>query len=129
MDGFKITCRLHSSSCDDDCSALLQHLSKVDRWIQQQELDAALRQSTCTQNKLSIYKGLISLLCFILHCVFKMVPCLCTTTLPSVLLFVRAMKNPSTCIMGDADSSLSASTDPCWSAEDTAHMGATRQSR
>lgn len=57
---------------------------------------------------------------FIWSCVFKAVPCLCTTTLPSVLLLVRAMKKPSTCIMGDAESTFSAS-DPCWSAEDPAH--------
>lgn len=36
------TCRLHGSSCDDNCSALLQHLGEVDRWVQQQELDTAL---------------------------------------------------------------------------------------
>lgn len=28
--------------------------------------------------------------------------------------------------MGDADSTFSASADPCWSAEDTAHAGADR---
>lgn len=46
--GFKTTHRLHGSSCDDDRPALLQHLGEVDRRIQQQELDAALRQSACT---------------------------------------------------------------------------------
>lgn len=70
------------------------------------------------------YNTLLSSQSIIWHCAFKMVPCLCITTLPSVLLLVRAMKKPSTCIMGDADSTLSASTDPCWSAEDTANMGA-----
>lgn len=50
-----------------------------------------------------------------------MAPCLCTTTLPSVLLLVRAMKKPSTCIIGDADRTFSVSTDSCWSAAGTAH--------
>lgn len=72
----------------------------------------------------AFYNTLISSLSFIWHCAFKTVPCLYTTTLPSVLLLVRAVKKPSTCIMGDADSTFSASTDPCWSAEGTAHVGA-----
>lgn len=50
------------------------------------------------------------------------VPWLFTTTLPSVLLLVRAMKKPSTCIMGEADGTFSASNDPCWSAPGTAEV-------
>lgn len=42
-----VTYGLHGSACDDDCSALLQDLGKVDRRVQQQELDAALRQRAC----------------------------------------------------------------------------------
>lgn len=53
----------------------------------------------------------------------KMLPCLCNTTLPSALLLVRDMKNPSICIIGDAESTFSASTDPCWLSEGTAHRG------
>lgn len=45
----EITHRLHGSTCDNHRSALLQHLGKVDRWIQQQELDTALRQSAWTE--------------------------------------------------------------------------------
>lgn len=44
---FMVTYGLHGSSCNDDCSALLQDLGKVDRRIQQQELNAALRQRSC----------------------------------------------------------------------------------
>lgn len=47
-------------------------------------------------------------------------PFLCTTTLPSVLLLVRAMKKPSTCIIGDTDNTFSASADTCWCPEGTA---------
>lgn len=47
MSGFMVTYGLHGSPCNDDCSALLQDLGKVDRWVQQQELDAALRQRSC----------------------------------------------------------------------------------
>lgn len=51
------------------------------------------------------------------------IPCLCITTLPSVLLLVKARKNVSSCIRGEADSAFSASTDSCWSGEATAHDG------
>lgn len=47
MSGFMVTYGLHGSPCNDDCSALLQDLGEVDRWVQQQELDAALRQRSC----------------------------------------------------------------------------------
>lgn len=47
MSSFIVTYGLHGSSCNDDCSALLQDLGKVDRWVQQQELNAALRQRSC----------------------------------------------------------------------------------
>ena len=43
--GIQFTHRLHGSTGDDDRSALLKHLGKIDGWIQQQELDAALRQN------------------------------------------------------------------------------------
>lgn len=53
----KITHRLHGSTCDNDCSALLQHLGKVDRWIQQQELDPVLRQSAWTENNIFFFNS------------------------------------------------------------------------
>lgn len=46
------------------------------------------------------------------------VPCVCSTTRPSVLALVRAMKKPSTCIIGDAASSLSSAA-PCWPGGDS----------
>ena len=36
--------RLHGPSGYDDSATLAQHLGEVDRWIQKQELDRALRQ-------------------------------------------------------------------------------------
>lgn len=51
-------------------------------------------------------------------------PWLFTTTLPSVLLLVRAIKKASTCIIGDAEGTFSASTDPCWSAAEAAYVKA-----
>ena len=50
----------------------------------------------------------------------SLVPCLWTTTLPSLLLLVRAMRKPSTCIIGEEDIKRSASADPCWSLAGTA---------
>lgn len=70
-------------------------------------------------------KGLLKQL--ILTVALMTPPWLFTTTLPSVLLLVRAIKKASTCIMGDADGTFSASTDPCWSAADTAYVKAKRK--
>lgn len=124
MSSFILTYRLHGSSCDDDCSALLQDLGKVDRRVQQQELNAALRQRSCIlkQTWHFLTKGLLKQL--FLTFAIKTPPWLFTTTLPSVLLLVRAIKKLSTCIMGDADGTFSASTGPCWSVADTAYVKA-----
>lgn len=73
-------------------------------------------------NTAFLIKGLLE--GFILTCASMTIPWLFTTTLPSVLLLVRAMKKPSTCIMGEAAGAFSASNDPCWSATDTARVEA-----
>lgn len=60
-------------------------------------------------------------LCISLWSPERIIPCLCTKTRPSVLLLVRAMKKPSICIMGDAESTFSASADSCRSGWGTTH--------
>lgn len=101
----------------------------MDCWIQKKELDAALGQCAWVINGQTLTRAVEPLrliyICDIYQTHFqgikKQIPCFCNTTLPSVLLLVRARKKPSTCIIGDADSTLSASEAPCWSAEGTAH--------